>query len=166
MPDVSLIELAALFTEMVTESEVRTREGLEEAARIVQREAKAELGHYQEEAGPFPAWAELADATKDDRVRQGYTENDPGLRSGEMRDSIQHIVDGHEAHIGSDDEHLFFFELGTVKQPPRPVLAGSLIRREHDVAEAIGRRYLARLHADGVVDGALPVGQAVTHDLD
>lgn len=47
------------------------------------------LGHYQTATGPFGSWPELADSTKADRVRQGYTENDPLLRSGQMRDDIQ-----------------------------------------------------------------------------
>ena len=57
-------------------------------ATLVEEEAKAEIGTYQDQAGPFIAWPELADSTKEDRTRQGFTENDPGLRSGAMRDSI------------------------------------------------------------------------------
>lgn len=157
MPDLSLTQFAGLLTGMVSEIEHATHSGLEQAARIVEREAKAELGHYQQGAGPFPAWAELADSTKDDRVRQGYPENEPGLRSGDMRESIQHVVRGHTAHIGSDDEKLVFFELGTVKQPPRAVLSGSLIRKTDAVVQAVGHRFVGHLFGEGVVGGSMPI---------
>src|SRR3954469_19854677 len=82
---------------------VALRNGLSKAAKIVQDEARAEVGHYQEGVGDFIAWPELADATKEDRLRKGYTENDPLLRSGELRDSIEVAmsVSGLEAQIGS-----------------------------------------------------------------
>ena len=52
---------------------------MERAAKVVEREAKSEIGEYQDSTiSPFPAWAELADSTKDNRVRLGFTENDPG----------------------------------------------------------------------------------------
>jgi len=150
MPDLSLAEFGAFLTEITVETEHRTHDALDEAAQIVQAEARRELGTYQDATGPFPAWAELADATKDDRVHRGYTENDPGLRSGAMRDSIERTVEGHEAHVGSDDEHLVYFELGTSKQPPRSVLAGSLIRKTDEVVEVVGKRVFGRLVGDGV----------------
>lgn len=157
MPDLSLTEFARLLTGMVSDIEHAAHEGLEQAAQIVEREAKAELGHYQQGAGPFAPWAELADSTKDDRVRQGYPENEPGLRSGAMRDGIQHVVQGRTAHVGSDDDKLVFFELGTVKQPPRAVLAGSLIRKTDAVAHAVGHRFVGRLFGEGVVGGSMPI---------
>ncbi len=94
-------------------------EAMERAAKVVEREAKSEIGEYQDSnTGPFPAWAELADATKDDCVRLGFTENDPGERTGEMRDSIGHVVrtplfGEAEAVVGSDDDDLVYFEAGT-----------------------------------------------------
>lgn len=145
MPDLSLSEFAATLAEFVAEEEHRTHRALDAAAAIVQSEAKAELGTYQDAAESLPAWAELANSTKKDRLRQGYTENDPGLRSGAMRDSIGRTIERREAHVGSNDEHLVYFELGTSKQPPRPVLAGSLIRRTDDVIGVIGRHFVRHL---------------------
>jgi hypothetical protein len=87
--------------------------------------AKDKIGDYQPDVGPFEAWQSLADTTKEDRVRKGYSEDDPGLRSGEMHDSIQYAVLANEVYIGSDDDRLLWFELGTDKQPPRSVLGGA-----------------------------------------
>ena len=97
------------------------------AARVigetVEAKAKAEIGEYQRgDMGGFAPWAELTDGTKKDRVRKGYTENDPGLRSGGMRDSIEHNVSAMSVAIGSNDDKLLWFEDGTSKQPPRAVV--------------------------------------------
>jgi|GEM_PF-4835298 len=66
-------------------------------------------------------------------------------------------INSSEAHIGSDDQNLVYFELGTDKQPPRTVLAGSLIRKTDEVVQALGRRFVASLTGDGVANGALPL---------
>lgn len=125
------------------------RRAMEGAAIIVETEAKAELGHYQGVAGPFPAWPELADATKADRVAQGFTENDPGLRSGAMRDSIGHKVEEHgigfRAEVGSADPHMVFFELGTTKQPPRSVFGTAAFRKGEEAANHVGHAVFAAI---------------------
>ncbi|QOF94205.1 hypothetical protein IFJ82_09595 [Novacetimonas hansenii] len=160
MPDMSLPEFAGLLASMAGEIEHAAHEGLDQAAKIVEHEAKTELGHYQQGAGPFAPWAELADSTKDDRVRQGYPENEPGLRSGAMRGGIQHVVQGRTAYVGSDDDKLVYFELGTVKQPPRAVLAGSLIRKTDAVVHAVGHHFVGRLFGEEVVGGSMPIAGA------
>lgn len=66
--------------------------GLVEVANNVRDTARQELGTYQKAIGPFPAWAQLKEETQVERVRQGYTANDPLLRSGEMRDSVHREV--------------------------------------------------------------------------
>lgn len=130
----AIVKMAA----MAAEIEIETHKALERAARVVEKEAKAELGNYQSQTGPFASWPELADRTKDDRVANGYTENDPGLASGEMRDGIGTKIEGHEAHVGTDDDKAVRFELGTAKQPPRSFLGGAAVRKEHEVVEIIG----------------------------
>ena len=103
---------------------------VEAAAEMIRDEAKAELGTYQEQEGPLLGWPELADSTKDDRVRLGYTENDPGLREGEMRESITCTARGNEAAVGSNDDKLVWFDQGTnTGQPPREVLARAAFRK-------------------------------------
>ena len=132
-------------------------ERLERVARLIEDEAKSSLGTYQEAAGPFAEWAELADSTKDERVRLGFPENEPGLRTGEARDSIEHVVGEHEAVIGSNDEHLEVFELGTVSQPPRSVLGSAAVRKAPEVAEILGESVVMGLVGRGVVGGKLPI---------
>jgi len=50
--------------------------GLEVGFRVIVKEieetAKEEIGVYQPAFGPFDAWLPLIEATKADRVRQGY----------------------------------------------------------------------------------------------
>ena len=112
--------------------------GLDKAAAHIERAAKGKIGEYQEANGMHEAWPELADSTKEDRVRKGFTENDPGLRSGAMRDSISHETRGLESAIGSDDQNLVWFELGTDKQPPRSVLGAAAYESIDEVKKLVG----------------------------
>jgi hypothetical protein len=124
---------------------------LEKAAKVVEAEAKREIGEYQAGAGPFAAWAELADYTKEDRLKRGYTENDPGLRTGEMRDGIGHAVHGSEAVVGSNDDKLVWFELGRAgvnggePQPPRSVLGIAAVHKSKEVAHICGETVVMRI---------------------
>lgn len=122
---------------------------LERAAVIVEREAKAEIGVYQGQKGPFKAWAELAEATKADRVKKGFSENDPLLRTGDMRDTINHQVSGKEAHVGSDSDIAVYQELGTSRIPPRSFLGGAAFRKAPEVAHALGHDVVAVLAGGG-----------------
>jgi len=83
---------------------VALHEGLEHVARAIEKTAKEEIGTYQPDVGPFPAWAPLADATVEDRISQGYSPDEPLLRTGELRESISHEVSGLEAVIGSTSD--------------------------------------------------------------
>ena len=161
MSDFSLLGFAAKLTELTVVVHEESKHALERAAVIVEKEAKASVGTYQDEAGPFAAWAELADSTKADRLRQGFSENDPELRTGEMRDSIEHtvIMDGFsgEAHVGSDDEILEYQELGTSKMPPRSILGGALFREADAVVEIIGSSVYGALIGKEVHEGEIAV---------
>lgn len=138
MTDMSLAGFIGFLAGAHERIEDATHRGLEKAARIIESEAKAEIGTYQGQAGPFAAWQELADATKADRVAQGFKENDPLLRTGDMRDSIGHVVSGHEAAVGSDSDIAVFQEMGTSKIPPRSFLGGAAFRKAEDVAKVLG----------------------------
>lgn len=116
---------------------------MERACQVVEHEAREEIGSYQGAAAPFPAWAELADSTKADRVRQGFPENDPLLRTGEMRDSIGHSVVATgvgtvEGTVGSTSQIAVYQELGTDRIPPRSFLGGALMREEAVVVKILG----------------------------
>jgi HK97 gp10 family phage protein len=143
MREFTLDGFVAHLAGLAVELEEKQHHALEKAARIVEKEAKAEIGHYQDQAGPFAAWRELADSTKADRVHKGFTENDPLLRTGDLRESIGHEVDGNVAIVGSTSDVAVYQELGTSKIPPRSFLAGALVRKSEQVVNALGREYLA-----------------------
>ncbi|WP_051544063.1 hypothetical protein [Acetobacter okinawensis] len=90
-------------------------------------------------------------------MRQGYPENEPGLRSGEMREGIERNVQGRTGRVGSNDDKMVYFELGSAKQPPRATLSGALIRKEEDVARVVGRHFVGRLFGEDVANGGVPV---------
>jgi hypothetical protein len=129
---------------------------LDHAAAVVQKEAKAIVGNYQDGAGPFAPWAELADSTKDDRVRQGFTENDPELRTGDLRDGIERrVLDGHTAVVGSDSDVMVYQELGTAKMPPRSMLGIAAVHKGEHVANILGEGVARALVGKKVVDGSI-----------
>lgn len=138
---IEFASLADLATHLVREHamiEIGAHEGLELAAIILEREAKREFGHYQDAAGPFPEWAELAESTKEDRLAKGYSENEPLLRDGTLRDSIEHEAHGLEATVGSTSDIMPYHEFGTSKMPARPVLGIALYRRADEIGKLIG----------------------------
>ena len=140
MSDFSLAGFAAHLAVMIVHLEEGRHHALEEAAKIVETEAKRVIGTYDY------GWPELADATKDDRVRKGYPENDPLLRDGAMRDSIEHrVVSRNEAHVGSDSDVAVAQELGTDHIPPRSFLAGAAAHKEKEVVELLGRHSIHAL---------------------
>jgi HK97 gp10 family phage protein len=149
---------------------VSARRVLNRCGVIVERRSKEKVGEYQDQTGPFVAWQELADFTKEDRLKQGYTENDPGLRSGEMRDSIGHALstDSLEVQIGSNDQNMVYFELGTSKQPPRSVLGGAMADSLTKIEEVIEKSLFtvlasgkpeAALVGEEVVEGGIAIGK-------
>lgn len=150
--------MSHLTNGVMTVSRVQ-QSAMEQACRVIEAEAKRELGTYQDGAGSFVAWAELADSTKDQRVALGFSENEPGLRTGEMRDSIRHQATPELGVVGSDDENLVYFELGTSKQPPRSVLALAALHTGEKVAKILGGSMVAALTGNGVVNGRLEISE-------
>jgi len=126
--------LAAMEAAAILEA----HKGLKECAVAVERTAKTEIGTYQGEVGSFAAWAPLTDATQSERVRLGYTADDPLLRTGELRDSISHEISGLEACIGSNSDVMVFQELGTEKIPPRAVMGPAGIHNVHKIMKVLG----------------------------
>jgi len=135
------------------------RRGLDAAAAIIQAEAKAEIGHYQEAAGPFAPWLELADSTKRQRRDLGYTENDPLYRDGTLRDNIHRSVGDRVAAVGVPHGDFsvssggrepvdigliaIWMELGTKltaekgATPPRSFLGGAAVRKTDQAVNAL-----------------------------
>lgn len=155
----SLAGFAAKLGELAIAVHEESKHALERSAEMVEAEAKRSIGTYQDAAAPFAAWPELADSTKADRVRQGFPENEPELRTGEMRASIEHMVEMHgvdgTAYVGSDSEKLEFQELGTSKMPPRSILGGALMRKEDAVRKVIGGYIYGALAGEEVHNKAI-----------
>lgn len=120
--------------------------GLEAGFRVIVKEieetAKEEIGVYQPAYGPFDAWAPLAESTKADRVRRGYSEDEPLLRSGELRDSIESEVTGLAAIVGTKSEIGSWQEVGTENIPPRPFIGPAYVRKIDPLMESLGRAIL------------------------
>lgn len=139
----SLGHLATHFAELAVTEVVALHEGLEKCAVLVEKTAKGEIGMYQPQAGPFQDWAELAESTKEDRVNRGFSENDPLLRTGGLRDSITHEVNSLEAVIGSTDPVMIYQEFGTPTSPPRAVLGPAAFRNKEKIKAIIGAAAMA-----------------------
>jgi HK97 gp10 family phage protein len=150
--------LAKHLLETVVAQHEMQQKGLEKAARVVEKRAKEKIGEYQDQVGPFIAWPELADSTKADRLRKGFSEDEPLLRTGAMRDSIEHMVVDNAAYVGSNSDIAVFQELGTSKMPPRSFLGGALAEKTDDVCEIIGESTYNALIGKDVVGGKMEIG--------
>lgn len=142
----SLAEMAEELIRTEAREILALEGGLERIAQLIEKTAKAEFGVYQGAVGPFPAWAELADSTKADRVAGGFTENDPLLRDGKLlRDSIEHETSLAELEtvIGSKEPVMLYQEVGTSRMPPRPVLGPAALRHIKAIQTLIAGAVLA-----------------------
>jgi hypothetical protein len=136
---------------------------LDKATKLVQKTAKAKIGEYQPQAGPFAAWDPLSPATLygfmhpagfyiPGKVQLGYAPPDnPLLRTGEMRATIERKFDNREGHVGSDDQVMVWQELGTRFMPPRSVLGGAAVETSDRVAVIIGDEIAVSLGAESVL---------------
>lgn len=118
---------------------VAAHNALDRAAQIIELDAKAQLGTYQPDAGPFNAWPELADSTKADRSAAGFPEDEPLLRTGALRDSISREVQGDEAAVGSTSDIAVYQELGTPTIPPRPFLGPAAFKNKERIEAMLGQ---------------------------
>ncbi|QEL18714.1 phage virion morphogenesis protein [Limnoglobus roseus] len=163
-----LLELALKLGEVALLQHKMEQSALDKATRIVQKRAKEKIGEYQDQAGPFVAWAELAESTLHGgyangirfpgKIELGYaTEEDhkPLLRTGEMRDSIERKVTGNEGHVGSNSDIMVYQELGTAHIPPRSTLGGALVEKLDEVLTTVGEHAVASLVGKGVHGGKM-----------
>lgn len=111
--------------------EITRHEVLEEACQLVEKEAKDVIGEYR--AGYN--WPQLAQSTQEERARLGYPPNEPLLREGDLRASIEHTVAWDAGYVGSNSKIAVYQELGTSKIPPRPFLGGAAAAKEKEVLE-------------------------------
>lgn len=157
MRDFSIAEFVFHLTAVHERLEHGDQEAMERAALVVETRAKANIGHYQDGIEPFADWASLADATRDDRVRQGFSEDDPLLRTGDLRDSIEHVAGSFEAVIGSNSEVAEYQELGTDKIPPRSFLGGAAVQTGEQVARILQHGVVTALVGTKVFGGRIDI---------
>jgi phage gpG-like protein len=70
--------------------------------------------------GHDPPLQTLADSTQAERAQLGYAPNEPLVRSGELRESVEHEADGTIAGMGSANFLAPIHEFGNAHIPPRP----------------------------------------------
>lgn len=129
--------------------------GLERVAARIEKTAKSEIGHYQDQTGPFPGWPQLADSTEDRKAALGYPADAPLYATGEMQASIGHEVHGLEAVIGSADEKLVWHEFGTAKMPARPVLGPAAFTNKKAIEMLVGAALVSGLIGQDKIHEAL-----------
>ena len=161
--ELSILEAIGKLAEMTVAVKEAELAAMERAALLVQAEAKAEIGNYQDGAGSFAPWAMLADSTVSEKERLGYGPPDnPLLREGDLRDSIDHSVGFEgmgavEGVVGSNDPVAEYQELGTERIPPRSFLGGAAFRKGEEVAHLLGDGVVKALIGEKVVSGGLPI---------
>jgi HK97 gp10 family phage protein len=143
-------QFAAFLGGVITAMPEAEKRGLEAAAKLIEAEAKAEIGHDEmAAAGPFAAWAPLAQKTIEEKEYLGYVDrislNDSLYRTGALRDSISHKVGDREAVVGSNSMIAVYQEFGTEHIPPRSFLGGAAVRKGKEAASLIGRAIDATL---------------------
>ena len=157
MSDFNLASFAAHLGTMTAALHHHEEHAMEKAARLIEAEAKREIGHYQGPAGEFVGWADLAPFTIEDRLKKGFSDDEPLLRTGELRDSIEHRVHGLEAMIGSDSDIAVWQELGTKRIPPRTFLGGAAVRKGEATARLLGHGFVSALVGKDVFEGSFPI---------
>lgn len=139
----NLLQAVEFFTTAGLELKHHEHTALEKSGKLVQETAQGYLGTYNV---TYPTvWLPLAESTKRDRVAKGFPEDEPLLRTGQMRDSIKYTVSHDEVHIGSDDQKAVWHELGTSRFVPRPFLEPALKEKTPEIINIIGKSIVGKL---------------------
>jgi phage gpG-like protein len=136
MPNpLSLLSAVEMFAEISKEMDHIKHHCLEEGAKILQEEAKRELGQYQ------PGWPQL----KPETIARKATGDSPLLETGDLRDSIERDVQQDAAYVGSNNKKAVWHELGTSRIPPRPFLGTAAAAKHAEIGELVGHKFHALL---------------------
>lgn len=135
------------------------RFGLTRVVELIERAAKAKLGHYQNANGPFDAWDPLAESTKQHHTQviangdgaSDAGEDTPLLLTGKLREDIASDVKGLEGVVGSTLDEGVYMELGTTKAPPRPFLGPALFDNEEAIKRILGAALVSGLLGSSVL---------------
>lgn len=143
-------ELADVIQAQAAAIPAAVREGVAAGAELIAQDARDRIGGYQDAVGDLPAWARLSDATQADRFAKGFTADDPLLRSGKLRDSIEVREVDEGAEIGVFNPEMTTLaaamELGywnartQTAVPPRSYLRGAATVKGEAAASEISSR--------------------------
>jgi phage gpG-like protein len=153
----SFLDAAVHCGELALAMHEADKAALEKATKLLQRKVKEKFGEYQSEAGPFVAWAELAESTKQDRERQGYPEDEPLLREGTLRDSVERLVRDGEGFVGSNSDVAVYQELGTKNMPPRSTFGSAGVENMEAVIKIVGEETVIALVGEQVFEGRMEI---------
>jgi HK97 gp10 family phage protein len=139
----SLGSFAAHLLTVEADLELAREVAVEKACRMIEKEAKTAIGTYRFE------WTPLQPETVA-RKAKGDT---PLLETGELRDSIEHIVrrEGTEVvgYVGTNNPIAKYHELGTRHIPPRSFLGEAAMRQEHKIHKMMERTIAATFDRGG-----------------
>lgn len=141
MTDISLSELSRILASASSKVKIEAELAVVTMATEIRDRAKEKIGVYQEASHGFAAWAPLAQSTMDQRVRMGFSANNPLDRSGGLRDSIEMRTTGNGAIIGTPLDEGLWMENGTDKAPPRPYLGPAAA----EISEKLGEIFAPHL---------------------
>jgi phage gpG-like protein len=131
----TILGFTALLNNVQNNMTKANASALEQAAQIIETEAKRVIGTYDY------GWTPLKPAT----IASKATGDSPLLETGEMRDSIEHISSDKEASIGSNNDKALWHELGTVKIPARSFLVGAYQHKQAEIMQVIGDRIVGTI---------------------
>ncbi len=127
----------------------RRRMALEQAAMLIKKDAREQIGRYQPAVGAYPQWAPLAESTDEEKARLGAPADAPLLRWGDLKRSFRStLISDEEVIVGSIDPNMDWHEFGTIKMPPRPVLGPALLKNIEQIQRLLGGAIL-----DSVISG-------------
>jgi hypothetical protein len=86
--------------------------GIQNTVIALHHLTRAKFGVYQVGHGPFQTWPELSEFTKFRRGQLGFSENEPLLRTGALRDSYRWAAEGMKGGVGSDSIYAETQEIG------------------------------------------------------
>lgn len=125
----TLLGAVTKFGLIAAEFEAVQHAALEAGAKEFLQRAQAAIGTYEY------GWPTLAESTL---ARKSA--DTPGLETGEMKASGGYEVHWDYAIVGFTDPKIAWFEFGTSRQPPRPVIGGTIDHHGQEIADKMGIR--------------------------
>jgi hypothetical protein len=134
------------FGKIAAEFEAIRIAALEAGAQEFLKRAKAAIGTYEY------GWPSLAEST----IASKGGADTPGLETGDMQASGSYEVHAASFTVGFTDPKTAWFEFGTSRQPPRPIIGGTIDHHGAEIARLVGIRF------GEIMAGTLATGSVAT----